>query len=259
MLEVRDELAVTAPLADAPEWTSEAAWSLYRQPFNDLLFRAQTVHRQNFDPNRVQLSRLLSIKTGGCPEDCGYCSQSAHHSTGLAGLEADGGQEVVAEATQSASRRRHPLLHGRGLAQSEGARHGCGGGDGRRREGARARDLHDARHAGPRTGAPPQAAGLDYYNHNIDTSERYYPRDHQHAQLCRSARYARECPPIRHQGLLRRHCRHGRRAEADRSTCWSRWPTSRAAGKRSDQHADSDRRHPACRSQARSSRSNLSA
>ncbi|MER9178538.1 biotin synthase, partial [Mesorhizobium sp. M0955] len=52
---------------------------MHGMPFNDLLFLAQTMHRQNFDPNKVQLSRLLSIKTGGCPEDCGYCSQSAHH------------------------------------------------------------------------------------------------------------------------------------------------------------------------------------
>ena len=60
-------------------WTAAEAAALYRMPFNDLLFKAQTVHRENFDPNRVQLSRLLSIKTGGCPEDCGYCSQSVHH------------------------------------------------------------------------------------------------------------------------------------------------------------------------------------
>src|SRR6202012_413448 len=64
-------------------WTAAEAAALYRMPLNDLLFRAQTVHRENFDPNRVQLSRLLSIKTGGCPEDCGYCSQSMHHESGL--------------------------------------------------------------------------------------------------------------------------------------------------------------------------------
>ena len=58
-------------------WTREEALALYKAPFNDLLFQAQTLHRQNFDPNQVQLSRLLSIKTGGCPEDCGYCSQSS--------------------------------------------------------------------------------------------------------------------------------------------------------------------------------------
>ncbi|RWB66018.1 MAG: biotin synthase BioB, partial [Mesorhizobium sp.] len=65
-----------------PPWTREEAQAVYDLPFNDLLFRAQTIHRENFDPNRVQLSRLLSIKTGGCPEDCGYCSQSSHHQSG---------------------------------------------------------------------------------------------------------------------------------------------------------------------------------
>ena len=101
MLEVRDEQAVTAPLADAPKWTSEAAWSLYRLPFNDLLFEAQTIHRRHFDPNRVQLSKLLNIKTGGCPEDCGYCSQSSHHSTGLAASKLMEVEKVVAEARKA--------------------------------------------------------------------------------------------------------------------------------------------------------------
>ena len=65
-------------------WTYEAAAALFDLPFSDLLHHAQTVHRQHFDPNAVQISSLLSIKTGACPEDCGYCSQSAHHNTGLA-------------------------------------------------------------------------------------------------------------------------------------------------------------------------------
>ena len=64
MLEVRNGSTVTAPLADAPEWTSEAAWSLYRLPFNDLLFKAQSIHRRHFDPNRVQLSKLLNTAFG---------------------------------------------------------------------------------------------------------------------------------------------------------------------------------------------------
>src|SRR5213593_4359989 len=101
MLEVRDELAVTALLADAPEWTNEAAWSVYRLPFNDLLFRAHSAYRQHFDPNRVQLSKLLNIKTGGCPEDCGYCSQSSHHSTGLAASKLMDVEKVVAEARKA--------------------------------------------------------------------------------------------------------------------------------------------------------------
>src|SRR5437660_11630378 len=101
MLELRDESTVTTQLADALEWTSEAALSLYRLPFNDLLFQAQTIHRQHFDPNRVQLSKLLNIKTGGCPEDCGYCSQSSHHSTGLAASKLMDVEKVVAEARKA--------------------------------------------------------------------------------------------------------------------------------------------------------------
>jgi len=65
------------------QWTVDEARALYEAPFNDLLFRAHCVHRENFDPNRVQLSRLLNIKTGGCPEDCGYCPQSAHYDAGV--------------------------------------------------------------------------------------------------------------------------------------------------------------------------------
>ena len=65
------------------DWTREQVLSLFNQPFNDLLFDAQVVHRQHFDPNQVQLSTLLSIKTGACPEDCKYCPQSARYDTGL--------------------------------------------------------------------------------------------------------------------------------------------------------------------------------
>src|SRR5262245_19535867 len=82
MLDLRDEWVKGARPAASPQWTLESAWATYRLSFNDLLFRAHSVHRQHFDPNRVQLSRLLNIKSGGCPEDCGYCNQSAHHSTG---------------------------------------------------------------------------------------------------------------------------------------------------------------------------------
>ena len=65
------------------DWSLDEIASLLDHPFNDLLFRAQSVHRAHFDPNRIQVSTLLSIKTGACPEDCGYCSQSAKHDTGL--------------------------------------------------------------------------------------------------------------------------------------------------------------------------------
>ena len=65
------------------DWTSAEVQALFAQPFNDLLFQAQTVHRANFDPNAVQVSTLLSIKTGACPEDCKYCPQSNRYDTGL--------------------------------------------------------------------------------------------------------------------------------------------------------------------------------
>jgi len=64
-------------------WTCEEIQALFDLPFNDLMFRAQSVHRENFDPNAVQVSTLLSIKTGGCPEDCGYCPQSVHHESAV--------------------------------------------------------------------------------------------------------------------------------------------------------------------------------
>src|ERR1700754_2528018 len=65
------------------DWSRTEAEALYDLPFADLMFHAQTIHRANFDPNHVETASLLSIKTGGCPEDCGYCSQSAHYDTGL--------------------------------------------------------------------------------------------------------------------------------------------------------------------------------
>jgi biotin synthase len=175
MLDVEDDAANTAPPIKAQRWTSEAAWAVYRRPFNDLLFEAQTVHRQHFDPNRVQLSRLLNIKTGGCPEDCGYCSQSSHHATGLAASKLMDVDTIVAEARK---------------AKEGGATRYCMGAAWR---SPKARDM-DAiveiisavKELGLETCMTlgmldrEQAdrladSGLDYYNHNIDTSERFYP------------------------------------------------------------------------------------
>lgn len=85
----------------SPQWTREAAEAVHDLPFNDLLFQAQSVHRKNFDPNRVQLSRLLSIKTGGCPEDCGYCSQSSCHQSGLKASKLMEVERVIAEARKA--------------------------------------------------------------------------------------------------------------------------------------------------------------
>ncbi|WP_095204544.1 biotin synthase BioB [Mesorhizobium carmichaelinearum] len=157
-----------------PPWTREEAQTVHDLPFNDLLFRAQTVHRENFDPNRVQLSRLLSIKTGGCPEDCGYCSQSAHHQSGLKASKLMEVERVVAEARK---------------ARDAGATRYCMGAAWRSPkerdmetvvamvEGVNALGMETCMTLGMLD--VPQAqllkqAGLDYYNHNIDTSERYY-------------------------------------------------------------------------------------
>src|ERR1700749_708437 len=78
-------------------WSFEEARALYEQSLNDLLFQAHPAHRQNFDPNRVQLSKLLNIKAGGCPEDCGYCSQSSHHASGLVASKLMDVDTIVAE------------------------------------------------------------------------------------------------------------------------------------------------------------------
>jgi biotin synthase len=175
MLELSHEAATAAPSIDPQKWTREAALALYRMPFNDLLFKAQSVHRQHFDPNRVQLSRLLNIKTGGCPEDCGYCSQSSHHATGLAASKLMDVEPILAEARK---------------AKAGGATRYCMGAAWRN---PKPRDM-DAiveiigamKELGMETCMTlgmldrDQAdrlaeAGLDYYNHNVDTSESYYP------------------------------------------------------------------------------------
>lgn len=92
-----DATELGAPEDDARSpWTHSDARRIYDGPFNDLLFQAHTVHRAHFDPNVVQLSQQLSIKTGGCPEDCGYCSQSAHHSSGLKASKLMAVDEVIA-------------------------------------------------------------------------------------------------------------------------------------------------------------------
>ena len=176
MREMRDETTLMTVPAASPAWTQEAAWSVYRLPFNDLLFKAQSVHRRHFDPNRVQLSKLLNIKTGGCPEDCGYCSQSSHHATGLAASKLMEVEKVVAEARK---------------AKAGGATRYCMGAAWRNPKprdmetivemvgAVKALGLETCMTLGMLDRAQSDrlgAAGLDYYNHNIDTSERYYPK-----------------------------------------------------------------------------------
>ncbi|WP_241963437.1 biotin synthase BioB [Paracoccus suum] len=140
----------------------------------ELLFRAQTVHRQHFDPNRVQISRLLSIKTGGCAEDCAYCSQSAHHNSGLSASKLIEVQRVIAEAKR---------------ARDAGATRYCMGAAWRSPkerdmpailamvEGVKALGMETCMTLGMLDADQAlqlKGAGLDYYNHNIDTSEAHY-------------------------------------------------------------------------------------
>jgi len=148
--------------------------ALYDLPFMDLLFRAQMVHRASFDPNKVQMSRLLSIKTGGCAEDCGYCSQSAHHKTGLKASKLMEVERVINEARQ---------------AKAAGATRYCMGAAWRSPkardmdtvvamvEGVKGLGMETCMTLGMLTDTDIvrlRDAGLDYYNHNVDTSEAYY-------------------------------------------------------------------------------------
>jgi biotin synthase len=158
------------------DWTREEAQALYDAPFNDLLFKAQTIHRRYFDPNAVQMSRLLSIKTGGCAEDCGYCSQSAHHSSGLKASKLMQVEKVLAEARK---------------AKEQGATRYCMGAAWRSPkgrdmdvlvamvEGVKAMGMETCMTLGMLSDddvGKLKHAGLDYYNHNLDTSERYYSK-----------------------------------------------------------------------------------
>jgi biotin synthase len=160
--------------AKPQRWTEEQIEALFQLPFNDLLFRAQQVHRENFDPNEVQLSTLLSIKTGGCPEDCGYCPQAARYDTGVdAGKLLD--KDTVLAAAQA--------------ARNAGATRFCMGAAWRSpkdRDIEKVAELVSAvKGLGMETCATLgmldeghaetlQAAGLDYYNHNIDTAPDKY-------------------------------------------------------------------------------------
>jgi biotin synthase len=152
----------------------EQALALYALPFNDLIFQAHTTHRASFAPNRVQRSTLLSIKTGGCPEDCGYCPQAARYHTGVESQELLALDDVVSAAR---------------TARSRGATRFCMGAAWR---GPKARDLApvaDMVRAVKALGLETcctlgmlkdgqaeelREAGLDYYNHNLDTSPEYY-------------------------------------------------------------------------------------
>ncbi len=156
------------------DWSRDQVRAVFDQPFNELLFQAQTLHRQYFDPNAVQVSTLLSIKTGGCPEDCNYCPQSVHHDTGL---EPEHLMEV--EAVVTAAKR----------ARQAGATRFCMGAAWRNPKGrnfervlemvsrVQAEGLETCATLGMLDAGQAlelKQAGLDYYNHNLDTSPEFY-------------------------------------------------------------------------------------
>jgi len=157
------------------DWSRVEVEALFALPFNDLIFQAQTVHREWFDPNEVQKSTLLSIKTGGCAEDCAYCSQSAKYDTGLSASKMMEVQKVIAGARR---------------AKEAGSSRFCMGAAWREPkdrdmnaivamiEGVRALGMETCMTLGmlsPEQTIRLKDAGLDYYNHNVDTSEEFYP------------------------------------------------------------------------------------
>jgi len=167
---------MTQQVTERHDWTRAEVEELFARPFNDLLFDAQSIHRRHFDPNRVQISTLLSIKTGACPEDCAYCPQSIHHNTNLERERLLPVDEVVAAAK---------------AARDNGATRFCMGAAWRNptdRNLERVIEMIQAVQAlGMETCVTlgmlraEQArrlaeAGLDYYNHNLDSSPEYYER-----------------------------------------------------------------------------------
>ena len=164
------------PLKTRHNWTKEETLILLQQPFNDLVYTAQQIHRQNFDPNKVQLSTLMNIKTGGCPEDCAYCPQSAHYKAGVKAEKLATTEEVVAQAKE---------------AKNKGATRFCMGAAWREPkdkdikkvipmvEAIKGMELETCLTLGMLSSEQAKSlktSGLDYYNHNIDTSPEYYSK-----------------------------------------------------------------------------------
>ena len=156
------------------DWTRDQVRALLALPFPELIYLAQTIHREHFDPTQVQISTLLSIKTGGCPEDCGYCPQSAKFDTGLSASKLMQVEAVLAEAR---------------AARDSGATRFCMGAAWRSPKdhdlesvaamvaGVKALGLESCATLGMLTADQAQRlkeAGLDYYNHNLDTSPEFY-------------------------------------------------------------------------------------
>ena len=156
------------------DWKIDEIKALFELPFNDLLFKAHSIHRETFDPNKVQVSSLLNIKTGACPEDCSYCSQSSKYDTGLEREKLMEIDEVLKQAQN---------------AKNKGATRFCMGAAWRNPtdksldkvipmiQGVKAMGMETCVTLGmlsPKQASALKKAGLDYYNHNIDTSKENY-------------------------------------------------------------------------------------
>ncbi|HEY9147771.1 MAG TPA: biotin synthase BioB [Gammaproteobacteria bacterium] len=172
----QDSAAIARDDALRHDWTIEEIETLFAQPFNDLIFQAQQTHRQYFTPNTVQISTLINIKTGGCAENCGYCSQSAHFDTGLEREALMAVDEVVNAAK---------------AAREGGATRFCMGAAWRKPKakdmevviamikGVKGLGMEACVTLGmlePEQVQQLKEAGLDYYNHNVDTSPEYYDK-----------------------------------------------------------------------------------
>ncbi len=182
----------TAPPAPRHDWRRDEVEALFALPFPELLHRAASVHRQHFDPRQVQVSTLLSVKTGGCPEDCGYCPQAARYHTGVEATKLMSTEAVVASARQ---------------ARAAGASRFCMGAAWR---GPKDRDIpkvaamiREVKALGLETCATLgmlsdvqaralKAAGLDYYNHNLDTAPEFY------AEVIRTREYQDRLDTLAH-------------------------------------------------------------
>jgi len=235
------------PHAHRPRWTLSQVTELFEKPLLDLLFEAQQVHRQHFDPRQVQVSTLLSIKTGACPEDCKYCPQSSRYKTGLEAerlMEVEQVLESARKAKAAGSTRfcmgaawKNP--HERDMPYLE-----------QMVQGVKAMGLEACMTLGTLSESQAQRlanAGLDYYNHNLDTSPEFYgniitTRTYQERldTLEKSAR-------CRDQSLFWRHCGLRRNGKRSRRIIAATGKPADAAGKRANQHAGEGERHAACR------------
>jgi biotin synthase len=166
---------LSKPLENSDEvWSRQSIEALFNLPFNDLMFKAQQIHREHFNPNEVQLSTLLSIKTGGCPEDCGYCPQSVHYNTGV-----EASKMLDVEAVKAAAIE----------AQKNGASRFCMGAAWREPKDRDVEKVAELVRTVKSLGMEAcctlgmltetqagmlKQSGLDYYNHNLDTTPELY-------------------------------------------------------------------------------------